>query len=185
MFLGLLSEFWPWKRKPNSANRHKPSQLQRAQPAVPVAIPVAQLVDDIPVAQLVDDRSLAAFVRSPPASKTVGEPAHARLVRRLGSLSHLRALTPQEMLLFLLGQFSALMDSKDTPDWTINPAYHPEVNAFIEKHKNNRTFVAKARALQKNRAPFYGKTVVAGPVRKTILATGRGTMLNPPRRPGG
>jgi hypothetical protein len=105
-------------------------------------------------------------------------------VRRLGSESYFRALTPHEILLFLLGQISLLMDSKDTPDWTINPAYHPDVDAFIQKHANNKVFVAKARALQRNRAPFYGKTVVSGVRRKTIMNLGRATVLDSPRYPG-
>lgn len=119
--------------------------------AIPVAEPVPEAV---PVAQLVEPGS-------PP--------------RRIGTASHLRALTLQERLQVLLGQLSALMDSKDEDDWTINPAYHPEVNAYIQKHANFPQFVARARALQKNRAPYYGKMVVPGPRRKTILATGRTT----------
>jgi len=102
-------------------------------------------------------------------------------VRRIGTPSHLRSLTPQERLLCLLGQLSALMDSKDGVDWTINPAYDPEVMAFIDKHSNHTQFVNHARALQRNRAPFYGKTVVAGPRRKTILSMARTTVVDPPR----
>ena len=50
---------------------------------------------------------------------------------------------------------SALMDDKDMPGWEVNPAYHPDVEAFIEEHSNNSMFVKKARALQENRASYY------------------------------
>jgi hypothetical protein len=79
----------------------------------------------------------------------------------------------------LLGQLSALMDSRDEQDWIINPAYHPEVNTFIEQHRDYPHFYAKARALQRNRAPYYARMVVPGPRRKTILALGRTTTLDP------
>ena len=49
------------------------------------------------------------------------------------------------------------MDAKATADWKVNPAFHPEVNAFIEQHANNSGFVQKARGLQQNRAKFYAK----------------------------
>ena len=157
MFLAICSEFGLGNRKAKPAVRSLRVQPEAKHNAVPVAIPVAEVVANLPL----------------PAG-----------VRRLGSLSHLRALTPQEVMLFLMGQLSALMDSKDTPDWTINPAYHPDVNAFIKLHASNTAFVAKARALQRNRAPFYGKTVVAGVRRKTILSMGRATVVDPPRHFG-
>jgi hypothetical protein len=79
----------------------------------------------------------------------------------------------------LMGQLSALMDSLDGPDWTINPAYHPDVNAYILKHAGSHNqFVTKARALQRNRAPYYGKMVVPGEKRKTILTMGRATVVD-------
>jgi len=116
-------------------------------------------------------------------SQATARPVQASLphAQRGGAIRAVRDLAPQEALLILLGQLSALMDTKDTPDWTINPAYHPAVNAFIAQHAGNRAFVTRARALQKNRAPYYGKTVVAGPRRRTILAGSRTTALDPPR----
>jgi hypothetical protein len=47
------------------------------------------------------------------------------------------------------------MDDHDTPDWKVNPAYHPEVIAFVRSHANNSAFTQKAEALQKNRAKYY------------------------------
>jgi hypothetical protein len=144
---------------------------------VPMAIPVVE----VPVGQTARPATAQPVATPSPTPPQVPLPPG---VRRFGSASHLRQLSPLEGLLVLLSQLSALMDSKDTQDWTINPAYHPEVNAFIQKHANNAPFVARARALQKNRAPYYGKTVVAGPRRQTILAVGRQTALGPtpPRR---
>lgn len=55
----------------------------------------------------------------------------------------------------LEAKLSALMDEQDVPGWEVNPAYHAEVEAFIEEHSNNSTFVKKARALQENRASYY------------------------------
>lgn len=160
MLLSLWSEFGPhrWKKQ-------RPSQLalgkapshhgtvSRPQP-IAEAIPIPEA---IPVAEIVEPPS-------PP-------------LRRIGTASHLRSLTLQERLQVLLGQLSALMDAKDEEDWTINPAYHPEVNAYIEKHASFAQFVTKARSLQKNRAPYYGKMVVPGVRRKTILASGRSTQM--------
>lgn len=64
-------------------------------------------------------------------------------------------LSPQEGLRFLEGQLSALIDSKDVTDWKVNPAFDPDVMAFIQKHANNVGFVQKAQALQRNRAKYF------------------------------
>jgi hypothetical protein len=157
LLLSLWSEWGERKRQRRSA---KPEAQPRPE-AVPVATPWA---GEVPVAVAVAE---VIELPQPP--------------RRIGTPSHLRSLTPQERMLCLLGQLSALMDSKDDADWTINPAYHPDVNAFIDKHANNSQFVTRARALQRNRAPFYGKTVVAGPRRQTILSLARTTIVDPPR----
>lgn len=158
MLLSLWSEFGPRKR----VRQQPPAQAELRQEHVPLATPWTEGVPAaVPVAEVV------AELPQPP--------------RRIGTPSHLRSLTPQERLLCLLGQLSALMDSKDDADWTINPAYDPEVNAFIHKYANHSQFVHHARALQRNRAPFYGKTVVAGPRRQTILTMGRTTIVDPPR----
>ncbi len=160
MFLALWDEFGPhrWKKQ-------RPSQLAAGKApshhgTVPRPLPVAECVpvpEAIPVAEVVEPPS-------PPP-------------RRIGTASHLRSLTLQERIQVLLGQLSALMDSRDEEDWTINPAFHPEVNAYIETHANFPQFITRARALQKNRAPYYGKMVVPGVRRKTILATGRCTQM--------
>lgn len=165
MFLALWDEFGPsrWKKP-------RPSQLAQARPAVveepvPMALPVPEARPE--------PAPPAPFAQTPVAAAPVLPPP-----RRIGTASHLRSLTYQERLQVLLGQLSALMDSKDEDDWTINPAYHPEVNAYIEKHGNFPQFVTRARALQKNRAPYYSKMVVPGPRRKTILANGRTTLVH-------
>jgi hypothetical protein len=62
---------------------------------------------------------------------------------------------PRDDLRTLESRLSALMDDHDTPGWDVNPAHHPEVEAFIEEHSNNAMFVKKARALQENRASYY------------------------------
>jgi hypothetical protein len=160
VLLALWDEFGPhrWKKQRPSqlAVGKAPSHHGTAPRPVPLTggIPMAEAV---PVAEIV-------------------EPSPAPQ-RRIGTASHLRSLTLQERLQVLLGQLSAIMDSKDEEDWTINPAFHPEVNAYIEKHASFVQFVTKARALQKNRAPYYGKMVVPGVKRKTILATGRSTQM--------
>jgi len=161
--LSLLSEL----TQPRARAKPPVSRLQPppAGDAVPRALPAA-----LPVARSVE----APAPRAATAKPVLVPPAP----RRLGTASHLRSLTPQEVLLCLMGQLSALMDSLDGPDWTINPAYHPDVNAFIQKHGGNLHFVTKARALQRNRAPYYGKMVVPGEKRKTILSMGRATVVD-------
>ncbi|MBL8797104.1 MAG: hypothetical protein JNM56_24600 [Planctomycetia bacterium] len=66
-----------------------------------------------------------------------------------------KELSREEVLRLLESQVSALIDSKDTPDWKVNPAFHPDVIAFIQKHANNIGFVQKAQALQRNRAKYF------------------------------
>ena len=65
------------------------------------------------------------------------------------------SLSPKEYLRALESKVSALMDDHDTPGWKVNPAYHPEVNAFIDSHADQPTFVKSARSLQQNRAKYY------------------------------
>jgi hypothetical protein len=64
-------------------------------------------------------------------------------------------LSREETLKFLESQISALIDSKDVADWKVNPAFHPDVMAFIQKNANNVGFVQKAQALQRNRAKYF------------------------------
>lgn len=64
-------------------------------------------------------------------------------------------LSTFEELRFLESQLSALIDSKDVPDWKVNPAFHPDVMAYIQKHANNTGFVQKAQGLQRNRAKYF------------------------------
>jgi hypothetical protein len=176
----------------NGSNQSKPrpSQLTAASPAgqgYVEAVPIAEVIAEAPASQLT-----TGWFNNIPVADVVGDRQQAMQVnvrpvlppgvRRHGSASHLRALTPQEVMHVLIGQLSALMDSKDSPDWTINPAFHPEVNAFIARHAGSPQFVSKARALQKNRAPYYAKMVVPGVKRKTILSLGRNTAVAPPRR---
>src|SRR5262249_24266084 len=66
-----------------------------------------------------------------------------------------RDLSREETLKFLEGQVSALMDSKDVPGWKVNPAFHPDVIAFIQKNASNIGFVQKAQGLQRNRAKYF------------------------------
>lgn len=166
MLLSLLSEL----AQPRTKSKPTTSRIQPPPAdAVPRAIPAAQPIHGV---------TLVTNAAPRPAT-TPSKPVPAPVaVRRLGTASHLRSLTPQEVLLVLMSQLSALMDSHDGPDWTINPAYHPDVNAYIEKHANNHLFATKARALQRNRAPYYGKMVVPGEKRKTILSMGRATIID-------
>ena len=62
-------------------------------------------------------------------------------------------------------------------DWKVNPAFHPEVNAFIQKHSNNVGFVQKAQALQRNRAQYFAKMQAL----KKEKAEAVGKELEPPR----
>lgn len=66
-----------------------------------------------------------------------------------------KELSREETLKFLESQISALIDSKDVPDWKVNPAFHPDVMTFIQKNANNVGFVQKAQALQRNRAKYF------------------------------
>jgi hypothetical protein len=66
-----------------------------------------------------------------------------------------RDLSREETLKFLEGQVSSLMDSKDVPGWKVNPAFHPDVIAFIQKNASNIGFVQKAQGLQRNRAKYF------------------------------
>lgn len=174
----------------SSQSKPRPSQLTTSSPpgqGFVEAVPIAQVIAEAPAGQLA-----TGWFNNVPIADVVGDRQQAMQVnvrpvlppgvRRHGSASHLRALTPQEVIHVLMGQLSALMDSKDGPDWTINPAFHPEVNAFIARHAGSPQFVNKARALQKNRAPYYAKMVVPGAKRKTILSLGRHTAVAPPRR---
>lgn len=68
-----------------------------------------------------------------------------------------RQVTAWEALRAFESELSNLMDKVATKDWKVNPAFHPEVNAFIQKHSNNSGFVQKARGLQQNRAKYYAK----------------------------
>ncbi|GIW78528.1 MAG: hypothetical protein KatS3mg105_0335 [Gemmatales bacterium] len=65
------------------------------------------------------------------------------------------SLPPGETLRSLESKLSALMDEHDTPGWTVNPAFHPEVNAFIERYAHYAAFVKRARFLQQNRSKYY------------------------------
>jgi hypothetical protein len=64
-------------------------------------------------------------------------------------------MSAYEYLRQLESELSSLMDDHDTPDWKVNPAYHPDVIAYIRNHAGNSAFTQKAEALQKNRAKFY------------------------------
>jgi hypothetical protein len=66
-----------------------------------------------------------------------------------------KGLNTLEELRLLESQLSSLIDSKDVPDWKVNPAFHPDVMAFIQKHANNSGFVQKAQGLQRNRAKYF------------------------------
>jgi hypothetical protein len=64
-------------------------------------------------------------------------------------------VVPVHSVRTLESKLSALMDDHDTPGWTVNPAMHPDVLAFIEEHSHNREFMKRAKALQENRASYY------------------------------
>jgi hypothetical protein len=66
-----------------------------------------------------------------------------------------KGLNTLEELRLLESKLSSLIDSKDVPDWKVNPAFHPDVMAFIQKHANNSGFVQKAQGLQRNRAKYF------------------------------
>jgi len=55
----------------------------------------------------------------------------------------------------LISKLSALIDSKHVPGWSVNPAFDPEVNRFIQSHAGNAAFLQKAQALQQNRASYF------------------------------
>jgi hypothetical protein len=62
---------------------------------------------------------------------------------------------PDDSVGALISSLSALIDAKDLPGWTVNPAFNPEVQAFIQKHASNAAFLKKAQALQQNRASYF------------------------------
>jgi hypothetical protein len=78
---------------------------------------------------------------APPEGPTMAAPAEVAV--------------PVDSVRSLESKLSALMDEHDTPGWTVNPAMHPDVMAFIEEHEANTAFMKRARALQENRASYY------------------------------
>jgi len=64
-------------------------------------------------------------------------------------------LTPEEYVRALEGKLSAIIDDKHVPGWQVNPAFDPEVSAFIQSHAHNAAFLKKAQALQQNRASYF------------------------------
>jgi hypothetical protein len=105
----------------------------------------------------------------------------------LTAASLLRRQEPQHFLRLLEGHLSALIDSKDTPSWTVNPAYHPDVAAFIREYENNSAFVQRAQRLQQNRAQYYAQARSQGraPARPTVLGTVRTTVVQAEPAPMG
>jgi len=92
----------------------------------------------------------------PPAPPKPPEPDEATRYREQPWLAPIpRDLSREETLRFLEAQVSALIDSKDVPDWKVNPSFHPDVMAFIQQHANNAGFVQKAQGLQRNRAKYF------------------------------
>ncbi len=65
------------------------------------------------------------------------------------------ALSAMEYVRALESHLSCLMDDMDIPGWKVNPAFHPDVNAFIQAHAENEAFLKKAQALQQNRAKYF------------------------------
>lgn len=84
----------------------------------------------------------------------------------------------REHLQFLESWLSQLMDSKDEPGWRVNPAYHPEVTAFIRTNAYHSIFHRKALALQKNRASYYARTCTRQAQKPTRLGGAKHTTLD-------
>jgi hypothetical protein len=72
-------------------------------------------------------------------------------------------LTPEEYVRALEVKLSALIDAKDLPGWTVNPAFDPEVAAFIQSHALNAAFLKKAQTMQQNRASYFAAARAQGP----------------------
>jgi len=105
---------------------------------------------------------------------------HLQLRPALTAASLDRRQSPQHFLRLLEAHLSALIDAKDTPDWTINPAYHPDVNEFIQTFAHNSVFLQRARSLQQNRAQYFVKVraqTQRPPARPTVLSAGRATVV--------
>src|SRR5271165_5726541 len=64
-------------------------------------------------------------------------------------------LTPEEYVRALESKLSAIIDDKHVAGWQVNPAFDPEVTAFIQSHAHNAAFLKKAKALQQNRASYF------------------------------
>jgi hypothetical protein len=65
------------------------------------------------------------------------------------------ALAPDEYVRALESKLSAIIDAKDVPGWKVNPAFDPEVMAFIQSHARNAAFLKKAQSMQQNRASYF------------------------------
>jgi len=102
----------------------------------------------------------------PTATAVAPAPAPAAPPGTVWEPANKDALTPYEYMRSLESKLSSLMDDHDTADWKVNPAFHPEVSAFIQGHANNAGFMKKAQALQQNRAKYYA-TMRAQPQKKT------------------
>jgi hypothetical protein len=79
------------------------------------------------------------------------------------------SLSANEYVRVLESKLSSLMDDCDTADWKVNPAFHPEVTAFIQGHADNATFLKRAQSLQQNRAKYYATMRAQG--KKTVAET--------------
>lgn len=108
-------------------------------------------------ASTADPSSPTAAEAVAPSSATAAAPLPTEVKFPALTAGELASLTPFEILRKLESQLSCLIDEKDVPGWTVNPAYHPDVNAFIEANAGNSLFERKARALQQNRSAYFTK----------------------------
>jgi hypothetical protein len=125
-------------------------------PVEPIAEPVAEPVAEAPADEPLDELFTALFAEASRVLTPGSVPEPSRVaVPSLAPSAPAPVLPPPESPRALESKLSGLMDDRDVPGWTINPAHHPDVLAFIREHSDNALFLKRAKALQENRAHYY------------------------------
>lgn len=114
-----------------------------SQPHAPAPAPAAEAAPPAPVGAPPAEAPPAVAPSPPASSPATWEPDNKE------------SLTGQEYIRALESKLSSLMDDYDTPGWKVNPAFHPDVTAFIQGHSQDAGFVKRAQSMQQNRAKYY------------------------------
>ncbi|MBY0523840.1 MAG: hypothetical protein K2R98_10605 [Gemmataceae bacterium] len=127
----------------------------------------------------------ASSVIPPPPAPFTQETAPPTPVSTVWQPPNKDALDPQSYIRALESRLSTLMDEKDVPGWKVNPAFDPEVNAFIQSYANNAMFLKKAQSMQQNRAKYFAtmRTQATAPKKTEPDVQEQAQPLPPPTMP--